>query len=40
MKGFYTRKGYMGFIPKFNKFLLFATEAEYEEFYKETEEGK
>ena len=38
MKGYYTYNGYMGYVPCFHKFLLFASEADYKEFYKEMEE--
>lgn len=35
MKGYYTNSGYMGWIPRWNKYILFCTEQEYEEYYKE-----
>ena len=38
MRGYYTLKCYMGWIPRFNRYLPFATETEYEEYFKEMEE--
>lgn len=38
--GYYTSTSYMGWIPKFKRFLPFATEEEYKEFFKEMEERK
>ena len=35
MKGYVVASGYMGYLPSVNKYLLFATEEEYEEFYNE-----
>ena len=40
MKGYYKDHCYMGWIPKFHKYLPFATETEYIEFYKEMEGDK
>ena len=37
MKGYYTSSGYMGFVPVMNKYLLFATEADYAEWFAEYE---
>lgn len=37
MKGYPVAFGYMGYIPKLGRFVLFSTEAEYEEIYKEYE---
>lgn len=37
MKGYYTKDGYMGYIPSKKKFMLFATEEEYEEYFVENE---
>lgn len=35
MKGYYIGTGYMGWVPWYNRYMLFATEKEYEEYYNE-----
>lgn len=35
MKGYRTDFGYMGYIPEFNKYMLFSTEEEYISYMKE-----
>lgn len=37
MKGYYTPSGYMGYVPMMNKYLLFATETDYVEWFAEYE---
>jgi len=32
MKGYYVSSGYMGYIPSQDKFILFSTEKEYEDY--------
>lgn len=34
-KGYYIGTGYMGWVPWYNKYILFATEEEYYEYFKE-----
>ncbi len=29
MKGYTTQSGYMGYVPSFDKYILFASEADY-----------
>lgn len=38
MKGYPTLFGYMGYVPSMHKYVLFATEDEYREFYMEEKE--
>lgn len=38
MKGYNVADGYMGYMPSLGNYILFATEQEYEEIYKEIEE--
>lgn len=33
MKGYLVGFGYMGWVPELNRYVLFATESEYEEYY-------
>lgn len=40
MKGYVVSTGYMGYFPEIGKYLLFATEAEYAEAYREDEENE
>lgn len=40
MKGYVVSTGYMGYLPISGKYLLFATEAEYAETYREEEENE
>lgn len=35
MKGYVVSTGYMGYFPEIGKYLLFATEAEYADAYRE-----
>lgn len=35
MKGFYTNYSYHGWIPWLGRYMVFATEGEYEEYYRE-----
>lgn len=37
MKGYYTNSCYMGWLPSENRYIPFATENEYVEFYKKYE---
>ena len=37
-KGYPIQTGFMGWIPKISKYMLFATEDEYEEYMEEEEE--
>lgn len=37
MKGYLVSTGYMGYMPSLGNYILFATQAEYEEIYKEIE---
>lgn len=37
-KGYPVATGYMGWIPKISKYMLFATEDEYEEYVEEEKE--
>lgn len=40
MKGYYVSVGYMGWIPELYKYVLFATEEEYHEYFeRRTEHG-
>ena len=32
MKGYLTQSGFMGYIPSYNKYILFASESDYIEF--------
>ncbi len=34
MKGYYTDTCYMGWIPRFRRFIRFASEKDYEEFFR------
>ena len=36
-KGYYTRDGFLGYIPSEKKFILFPTYEEYEEYVSESE---
>lgn len=38
MKGYSVDTGYMGYVPSINRYLLFACEADYIEYFKEEEE--
>lgn len=38
MKGYYVQSGYMGYIPRESKWVLFATESDYVEYLNETED--
>lgn len=37
MKGYNTPYGYLGYLPKFGRYFLYATEKEYVEDYRENE---
>lgn len=37
MKGYVVGSGYMGLMPSLGGYILFSTQAEYEEIYKEIE---
>lgn len=39
-KGYVIPSGYMGYLPELGKYLLFATEAEYAEAYREEGENE
>lgn len=32
MKGYYTQYGYMGYVPELGKYILFASETDYQEY--------
>lgn len=40
MKGYVVASGYMGYFPSLGKYLLFATETEYAEAYREDGENE
>lgn len=35
MKGYFVGTGYMGWVPAFGRYLLFATETDYKEYMEE-----